>query len=1093
MRTLKLYPEGLPSLAEKTAPLRQDPACRRCELHQGAKTVCVPAAGQPGGLLTVGLYPGWAEDRAGIPNVGEAGRYLHGQILRHWNGPIAHTNALNCAPGDRKVDHRHVSACRPYLTGWIRQVQPTRILALGNLAIQSLLGRSPSVLSVRRGFGWYTGFKHQWERVPEADVDISCCTICGEYDDTTLPDNTCRVVPIIFLMHPAAALRQGRFAKQAFEEDLEWALREPDGFFQDRYRFLRDGTVQVPETLQEVETVFADYREAIRSDPSDQTAISWDVETRGRLHDPKTFRLVSVATCLNGTNRATVLDRAALAKGLEGPLVQALRDPELRFVEQAQYDERVAMFLWGQGRPVGIRGERRDVRLLRKLLDTTADGDLDTMSELVGQGGFKAENSSELATALKRTRDWSPRRTLMFDDCPDPEARVLLWEEMRQGGARFNAKTYLYALVPTDTLSVYNGRDVVSTGLLDRLFYPQVLERPNLRMIWEEVEGPASRSFAVSEHWGVPIDATRCGEIIRYAKSQQAALEPQLRKYCGPDLNLASPRQVGNFLFGDPTRGGLGIQSVKRTKKTQAASTDKEAIRAVADRHPFAGLYARYAYWDGYKEKAEEFLAYLRPDGRAHPTYLIDGTETGRPSSTQPNVANLRRPEDCRDCKGKGCPECDDTGIDEDSRLIRDCVYADPGYKIVECDLSQIELRGMATVCRDAVMTQAFLEDKDLHQYAAEVATTESGTEVSRSDAKPVNFGLCLAPGTPVVTRRGLVPIELVRVGDEVWTHRRRWRRVTACQVVEGVQRLYEITTRTGKRVQSTGDHLWYVAFPSANGKPARKGWVRADELQLTDYLEYHECPDSTAELTDAECRFEAIRTIRVVSHAGPVYDITVEEDHSFTAGGLLTHNCYGLQEHTLAKRLGCSVERARNILGAILGVYTGVVSVRRAVIEEVRQTGKTWTIWGPDQLRGRERRLWDIADFDGWRRQHAENAAFATLIQGSFSGDLVKEAHAALVGWILENNLDDRIQVFLSVYDSIVMRVRDDYVPLAAFMTNKFMTRRTIGWVGQPDGTRIAFPLKADCKVGQTWGRARKYKIPKSLREVMGAIRRDP
>lgn len=944
MRTLKLYPEGLPSLAEKTAPLRQDPACRRCELHQGAKTVCVPAAGQPGGLLTVGLYPGWAEDRAGIPNVGEAGRYLHGQILRHWNGPIAHTNALNCAPGDRKVDHRHVSACRPYLTGWIRQVQPTRILALGNLAIQSLLGRSPSVLSVRRGFGWYTGFKHQWERVPEADVDISCCTICGEYDDTTLPDNTCRVVPIIFLMHPAAALRQGRFAKQAFEEDLEWALREPDGFFQDRYRFLRDGTVQVPETLQEVETVFADYREAIRSDPSDQTAISWDVETRGRLHDPKTFRLVSVATCLNGTNRATVLDRAALAKGLEGPLVQALRDPELRFVEQAQYDERVAMFLWGQGRPVGIRGERRDVRLLRKLLDTTADGDLDTMSELVGQGGFKAENSSELATALKRTRDWSPRRTLMFDDCPDPEARVLLWEEMRQGGARFNAKTYLYALVPTDTLSVYNGRDVVSTGLLDRLFYPQVLERPNLRMIWEEVEGPASRSFAVSEHWGVPIDATRCGEIIRYAKSQQAALEPQLRKYCGPDLNLASPRQVGNFLFGDPTRGGLGIQSVKRTKKTQAASTDKEAIRAVADRHPFAGLYARYAYWDGYKEKAEEFLAYLRPDGRAHPTYLIDGTETGRPSSTQPNVANLRRPEDCRDCKGKGCPECDDTGIDEDSRLIRDCVYADPGYKIVECDLSQIELRGMATVCRDAVMTQAFLEDKDLHQYAAEVATTESGTEVSRSDAKPVNFGLC-----------------------------------------------------------------------------------------------------------------------------------------------------YGLQEHTLAKRLGCSVERARNILGAILGVYTGVVSVRRAVIEEVRQTGKTWTIWGPDQLRGRERRLWDIADFDGWRRQHAENAAFATLIQGSFSGDLVKEAHAALVGWILENNLDDRIQVFLSVYDSIVMRVRDDYVPLAAFMTNKFMTRRTIGWVGQPDGTRIAFPLKADCKVGQTWGRARKYKIPKSLREVMGAIRRDP
>lgn len=935
MRYLPLYPDGLPSLVERTTPLPRNDRCTRCELSAGVKTVCLPAAGEPGGLFTVGMYPGAAEDQHGIPNVGPAGRYLHEQIQQRWSGPIAHGNTLACKPRDTtKINPKWVAACRPYLAEWIRVVRPTRILALGDLAIQGLLGRSPSVNSVRRGFAWYEA----------ADWLEDETTPRPTYDDRSGYGAAPRppTVPIIYLMHPAAALRQGRFAQRAFEDDLEWALTTPDSFFQERHRFLRSGVVQVVETLSEAEETFAQYREAVLADDSGHTAIVHDVETRGRLHDPKTFKLVSVALCLNGSNVATVLDRHALAKGCAKPYGEALHDPALRWVEQGQYDDRVAMYLFGGGRPLGIAGERRDVRLLRKLIDTTADGDLDSMSELVGQGGFKSENSDEMKIAREQVLRWSPRQSEMFDECPDPEARSILWREIKAGRIKTldQAKAYLFALIPTDTLSVYNARDDISTGLLDRWAYPVVLSRPNLRMIWQEVEQPASLSFAASEYWGVPIDKDRCEQSIWFANDQQRQLEPHLRKYCGPSLNLASGKQIAAFLFGPPP-GGLGITPIKKTKKTKAAATSKEAIAAVADAHPFCRLFAQYAHWDRLKEKAQEFLQFLTPDGRVHPAYLIDGTVSGRGSCKAPNLYSIKRAVDHKACDGKGCDGCDDTGIDEESRRERDCIAAPPGWKIVEIDLSQIELRGMAAVSGDRFMTEAFVNDEDLHQKAADAASAKARRKIERSPtAKMINFG-------------------------------------------SG----YDLT-----------------------------------EMGLAQRLDLR-TPDGELD----------IKTAAQLQHA-------------------------------------------------VLGNYVEMLAAKTAAKKRALECGYATTVWGPDFREGRHRVMFELGDEDDYKREDALRAVWATKIQGSYSGDKVKEAHAQLVRWIIGRRLDSVMQLILSIYDSLIGLVRDDYVKLFSFMGAQFMLRVPLG---------NGVPQACDVKVGQTYGLCKKAKLPKTLAEAMEGIRR--
>lgn len=739
MKSLPLFPTGLPpATIDKSGPLRRNPYCGRCSLSERAIKRCLPPVGEKGGLLLVAGSPDKQSNATGISFSSGGGRYAVGVAKKFWTGPLAGTYAAACHAGELAVEEKHLAKCRPYLRSFIDEIAPTRIVLLGGAAIRGVLGRYVHARSARCGFSWVT--------------------VGG------------RKVPVILLMNPdhpdQGGELDGRFAKAAFESDMQWACTVPDEFLRERREFIESSVYSVVSD----EATALEAEEILRNEAKRLgRPVTWDVETRGKMFDSD-FRIISAALGIAGTNISFVWDRAALAKGSASSdaLVRLLKDPDLCWVEQGSYDELAAMCYFG----TPIAGERRDVRLVRKALDCAVKAaDLDTLSELVGTGGYKADFEAHLKNAREKVKKWNPAQGMLFDECPDPTARQRLWDLSRLEDKKIfdeYEKSYLYALVPSDVLPIYNARDQITTGLLHEELWPKLQADPGLVLLWNEVTGPASRSYTWAEYWGAPMSRGAIRAVIQESKAAKAALEPQLRAHLTPQfakVSFSSDEQVAGFLFTPTELGGLGLPVVKKTD-TGAPSVDAEALETLYAQfnHPFIELFSAYVSQDTDRKKVEEFERFLREDGRMHPTYLLDGTETGRPSCHAPNLFNMKSPEECDSCSGKGCENCDFTGATAESRRIRACFEAPEDFEILETDLNQVELRGMAVLADEPVLIEAYLHGKDIHNGTIEFVFEVSGRKISRRYAKIGNFLIPYGGKARTFAASLKIPIEMARV-----------------------------------------------------------------------------------------------------------------------------------------------------------------------------------------------------------------------------------------------------------------------------------------------------------------------------------------
>lgn len=739
MKSLPLFPTGLPPAAiDKSGPLRRNPHCGRCSLSEHAIKRCLPPVGEKGGLLLVAGSPDKQSNATGISFSSGGGRYAVGVAKKFWPGPLAGSYAAACHAGERAVEEKHLAKCRPYLRSFIDEIAPTRIVLLGGAAIRGVLGRSVHARSARCGFSWVT---------------------VGD-----------RKTPAILLMNPdhpdQGGELDGRFARAAFEADMQWACTVSDDFLRERREFIESSVYSVVSD----ETTALEAEAILRSEAKRTgRPVTWDVETRGKMFDSD-FRIISAALGIAGENNSFVWNREALAKGsaASDALVRLLKDPDLCWVEQGSYDELAAMCYFG----TPIAGERRDVRLIRKALDCAVKvADLDTLSELVGTGGYKADFDEYLQNARDSVKKWNPRQLKMFDDCPDTYARQRLWDLSKLEDKKvFNEyeKSYLYALVPPSVLPLYNARDQITTGLLHEELWPKLQADPGLVLLWNEVTGPASRSYTWAEFWGAPMSRGAIEAVIQESKSAKAALEPQLRAHLTPQfakISFSSDEQVAGFLYTPEELGGLGMPVVRRTDGG-APSVDAETLENLYAKtnHPFIELFGAYVSQDTDRKKVEEFKRFLREDGRMHPTYLLDGTETGRPSCHAPNLFNMKSPEECDSCSGKGCEKCDLTGATAESRRIRACFEAPEDFEILETDLSQVELRGMAVLADEPVLIGAYLHGKDIHNGTIEFVFEVSGRKISRRYAKIGNFLIPYGGRANTFAASLKIPIEMARV-----------------------------------------------------------------------------------------------------------------------------------------------------------------------------------------------------------------------------------------------------------------------------------------------------------------------------------------
>jgi DNA polymerase-1 len=246
------------------------------------------------------------------------------------------------------------------------------------------------------------------------------------------------------------------------------------------------------------------------------------------------------------------------------------------------------------------------------------------------------------------------------------------------------------------------------------------LEANGLATLFDEIELPVTRVLAAMEEAGVRLDVHRLGEIAARVRDSADELRDQIWELAGGEFVIESPKQLGQVLFER-----LGLPTFRKGKT--GYSTDRRVLKLLEDKHPIVPLIGRY------RELTKLDNTYLSalPDqvdehGRLHTTFNQAAAETGRLSSTNPNLQNI--------------PVRTEIG-----REIRGAFTTDPGWLLVSCDYSQVELRILAHCSGEPALADAFRRGEDVHRAtAAEVfgLDLDDVDRTTRDRAKAVNFGI---------------------------------------------------------------------------------------------------------------------------------------------------------------------------------------------------------------------------------------------------------------------------------------------------------------------------------------------------------------
>jgi len=271
----------------------------------------------------------------------------------------------------------------------------------------------------------------------------------------------------------------------------------------------------------------------------------------------------------------------------------------------------------------------------------------------------------------------------------------------------------------TDEETAALVRRAAATQRLAPQLRRRVVER-GLDPLYREVELPLTAVLAAMEDAGVRIDTYRMGEITARLRDRVEELEARAYELAGEEFMLGSTQQVARILFEK-------LELTAGRKGKTGYSTDTRVLRSIRSEHEIVGVIEEW------RELSKLLNTYLGPlpeligeDGRLHTTFNQAVASTGRLSTTNPNLQSI--------------PIRTDLG-----REIRSAFVAEPGFRLVSADYSQVELRILAHVSGEPKLREAFARGEDIHAAtASEVLGVPQAelTKDQRNVAKMVNFGI---------------------------------------------------------------------------------------------------------------------------------------------------------------------------------------------------------------------------------------------------------------------------------------------------------------------------------------------------------------
>lgn len=276
--------------------------------------------------------------------------------------------------------------------------------------------------------------------------------------------------------------------------------------------------------------------------------------------------------------------------------------------------------------------------------------------------------------------------------------------------------------VPLETISEYAAEDADVTLQLKNVLEKQLSEN-QLNNLFYNIEMPLVRVLAQMERNGVLIDDFALAQSSQVLTSEMLKIEHKIQKTAGENVNISSPKQIGELLFDR-------LKVVEKAKKTKTGQyvTDEDTLETLRSKHPVVGQILEYRRLKKLLSTYIDALPKLinRKTGKVHTSFNQTVTATGRLSSSNPNLQNIP----IRDEQGKE---------------IRKAFIAEPDCVFVSADYSQVELRIMAHLSGDENMLAAFRADNDIH--AATAATIfhvpiDDVTSDMRRKAKTANFGI---------------------------------------------------------------------------------------------------------------------------------------------------------------------------------------------------------------------------------------------------------------------------------------------------------------------------------------------------------------